>query len=184
MMVLQADSTVFDAIARYTCLALSEAEICLPGDVLSRIEAAAASETNPVARGELGNILANVARARELSVPICQDTGVPVIYLTIPPSLPFTRQVYDAVRAGVREATSTIPLRPNVVTPLDRNNSGDNTGEGMPAIHARPGDRLTITVLPKGAGAENVSRVKSNNWDNPSCPLKELSRSTSLPRGV
>ena len=50
-------------------------------------------------------------------------------------------------------------MRPNVVDPLTRHNSGDNTGVGMPAIHVRPGEQFTVTVLPKGAGAENVSRV-------------------------
>jgi fumarate hydratase subunit alpha len=90
---------------------------------------------------------------------MCQDTGVPVIYLTIPPEIPFTESLYGAVAEGVRRATKEVPLRPNVVDPLTRHNSGDNTGAGMPAIHVRPGAKFTVTVLPKGAGAENMSRV-------------------------
>lgn len=154
------DPSLYGRLAKATCCALREAEICLPEDVTTRIRQAAEAEANPVARGELANILSNVNRARELGVPICQDTGVPVIYLTIPPGLPLTRELYDAVAAGVREATASIPLRPNAVTPLGRENSGDNTGAGMPPVHVRPGERLTVTVLPKGAGAENVSRIR------------------------
>jgi fumarate hydratase subunit alpha len=92
-------------------------------------------------------------------VPLCQDTGVPVVYLTVPPDLPFTQELYDAVADGIRRATEEVPLRPNVVHPLTRKNTGDNTGLGMPAVHVKPGDRLTVTVLPKGAGAENMSRI-------------------------
>ena len=89
-------------------------------------------------------------------MPLCQDTGVPVVYLTLPPSVPFSQVLFDAVAEGIRRATQEVPLRPNVVDPLTRHNSGDNTGAGMPAIHVRPGERFTVTVLPKGAGAENV----------------------------
>ena len=59
----------------------------------------------------------------------------------------------------MRIATEKIPLRPNAVDPCTRKNTGDNTGPGIPAIHVRPGDKLTVTVLPKGAGSENVSRI-------------------------
>jgi fumarate hydratase subunit alpha len=123
------------------------------------IEQAAAAETNPVARGEFENILKNIALAEKRGVPMCQDTGVPVIYLTIPPDVPLTKELYNAVAEGVRRATKEVPLRPNVVDPLTRHNSGDNTSAGMPAIHARPGERFTVTVFPKGAGAENMSRI-------------------------
>ncbi|HVP25811.1 MAG TPA: fumarate hydratase [Methanomicrobiales archaeon] len=116
-------------------------------------------ETNPVARGELGNILANIELARKGRSLICQDTGVPVVYLTLPPGLPYTRAMEEAVARGVRLATERIPLRPNAVDPCGRKNTGDNTGPGIPAIHVKPGDELRVTVLPKGAGSENVSRI-------------------------
>ena len=112
-----------------------------------------------MARGEYGNITQNILAAERLGVPLCQDTGVPVVYLTLPPSVPYSQALFDAVADGIRRATQEIPLRPNVVDPLTRHNSGDNTGAGMPAIHVRPGEKFTVTVLPKGAGAENVSRV-------------------------
>jgi fumarate hydratase subunit alpha len=127
--------------------------------VLRVIRKAADAETNPVARGEFANILKNIETAGQLGVPLCQDTGVPVVYLTLPPDVPLTQGLYDAVADGVRRATKEVPLRPNVVDPLTRHNSGDNTGAGMPAIHITPGTKFTVTVLPKGAGAENSSRI-------------------------
>jgi fumarate hydratase subunit alpha len=84
---------------------------------------------------------------------------VPVVYLTLPPDVPLTAGIFEAVANGVRAATQQIPLRPNVVDPLTRRNTGDNTGPGMPVVHVRPGKTCTVTVLPKGAGAENVSRI-------------------------
>jgi fumarate hydratase subunit alpha len=152
-------SPLFDALATATSAAYRSAVIRLPPDVLAVIKRAAALETDEVAKGEFANILANIETAERLGVPMCQDTGVPVIYLTIPTEVPLTQEIYDAVAEGIRQATEAIPLRPNVVDPLTRHNSNDNTGAGMPAIHVRPGDRLTVTVLPKGAGAENVSRI-------------------------
>jgi fumarate hydratase subunit alpha len=148
-----------EKIVRATSCAIHDAEILLPADVKSAIGRARDNETNPVAKSELSNILNNIRRAEELKVPICQDTGVPVIYLTLPPKVPYCAELFEAVRQGVREATKTVPLRPNVVDPLTRENTGDNTGEGMPSIHVTPGDVFSITVLPKGAGAENMSRI-------------------------
>lgn len=154
-----ADTALSDALADATERALREAEIRLPPDVLAVLRKAAAAERDAIARRELENILENIALAEERQVPICQDTGVPVIYLTLPPDIGLSPGLFEGVREGVRRATATIPLRPNVVDPLTRENTGDNTGAGMPAVHVAPGDRLTVTVLPKGAGSENVSRL-------------------------
>jgi fumarate hydratase subunit alpha len=153
-----AEDTLYPAVADATFRAIREAEIGLPPDVVAAIRSAADRETSDVARNELGNILENIALAGTLGLPICQDTGVPVVYLSLPPFIPFSRGLLEAVADGVRKATRDVPLRPNVVSPLDRRNSGDNTGPGMPAVHVRPGERFEITVLPKGAGAENMSR--------------------------
>lgn len=147
------------ALADATFAAYKSAVIRLPPDVLRVIKKAAAAETSTVARGELENILKNIEIAERLGVPMCQDTGVPVIYLALPPDVPLTQDLYDAVAEGVRRATMEVPLRPNVVDPLTRHNTGDNTGAGMPAIHVKPGNTFTVTVLPKGAGAENMSRI-------------------------
>jgi fumarate hydratase subunit alpha len=153
------DTAIHAALADATFRAYRDAVIRLPPDVLRVIRKAAAAETNPVARGEFANILQNISEAERLGVPMCQDTGVPVVYLTVPSDVPLTPELYTVVAEGIRRATREIPLRPNVVDPLTRHNSGDNTGAGMPAIQVKPGKKLTVTVLPKGAGAENVSRI-------------------------
>jgi fumarate hydratase subunit alpha len=150
---------VLSALADATFEAYREAAVRLPPDVVKVIKKAAVAETSPVARGEFANILKNIEIAEQLGVPLCQDTGVPVVYLTLPPDVPLTQGLYDAVADGVRRATKEVPLRPNIVDPLTRHNSGDNTGAGMPAIHVTPGTKFTVTILPKGAGAENSSRI-------------------------
>jgi fumarate hydratase subunit alpha len=158
-MQMKDPARIHTALADATFQAYREAAIGLPPDVLCVIETAAARETSPVAKGEFANILKNVKLAQELGVPLCQDTGVPVVYLTLPPGITLTEELYEAVAEGCRRATLEVPLRPNVVDPLTRHNTGDNTGIGMPAIHVRPGEKFTVTVLPKGAGAENSSRI-------------------------
>ena len=154
-----AKDPVLSALADATFAAYREAAICLPPDVVKVIKKAAGAETNPVARGEFANILKNIEIAEKAGVPLCQDTGVPVVYITLPPDVPLTQGLYDAVADGVRRATKEVPLRPNVVDPLTRHNTGDNTGAGMPAIQVTPGEKFTVTILPKGAGAENSSRI-------------------------
>ncbi|MBO5118386.1 fumarate hydratase, partial [Methanocorpusculum sp.] len=111
-------------------------------------------------RGEYENIFANLKIAKERDVPICQDTGLIVLYITLPPEIPYSAELFEAAEEGVRRATVSVPLRPNAVNPLSRKNSGDNCGEGMPAIHIQPGEKFTVTVLPKGAGSENMSQIK------------------------
>ena len=154
-----AERDMCTALADATFRAMQQAVIYLPPDVKRAIRNAASQESDPVAQGELANIKKNINEAERLGIPLCQDTGVPVVYLTIPPEISFSGILFDAVAAGIRRATEEVPLRPNVVDPLTRKNSGDNTGAGMPAIHVTTGNRFTVTVLPKGAGAENVSRI-------------------------
>jgi fumarate hydratase subunit alpha len=154
-----AGAALFEAIAGATATAIRRAEIEMPPDVLTCLRSAVASETNEIARQELHNICANIEEAERRQIPICQDTGVMVVYLTLPPEIPFSSQLNDAIAEGVARATPTVPLRPNVVDPVTRHNTGNNTGTGMPVVHVLPGDRLTVTVIPKGAGSENVSRI-------------------------
>jgi len=147
------------ALADATFRAMQQAVIYLPPDVKRAISKAVSQESDLVAQGELANIQKNIEEAERLGIPLCQDTGVPVVYLTIPPDISLSESIFDSVAAGIRRATEEVPLRPNVVDPLTRKNTGDNTGAGMPVIHVKPGNRFTVTVLPKGAGAENVSRI-------------------------
>jgi len=153
------DTQLFQAVSDATKKALEIAETHLPKDVTAALQAAHASEQEPVARAELGAILDNIALAEETNRPICQDTGVPVIFITLPPHIPLIPAIEEGVCDGVTRATASVPLRPNVVSPMTRANSGTNCGEGMPVVHITPGDTFTLTVLPKGAGSENVSRI-------------------------
>jgi fumarate hydratase subunit alpha len=129
----------------------------LPEDVLAALEGAMAEETEEIAKVQLRTILENVQLAETSGRPMCQDTGVPVFFV----SAVWQEEVEVGVRAGVARATREVPLRPNVVHPLTRHNTGDNLGDGMPVIHFSPprGDFLEITFLPKGAGSENMSSL-------------------------
>ncbi len=93
---------------------------------------------------------------------MCQDTGIPVFFVEVGRELHLDFDLKAAIAEGVRKATEIIPLRPNAVHPLTRENSGDNTGMGIPQINIDlvEGDRLRIVAMPKGAGSENVSALK------------------------
>ena len=141
--------------------ALLEASLSLPEDVVAALENASRREEDPVARAELATMLENLSEAKRLKVPICQDTGTPVFYVTLPNGFVFTDEIYKGIAEGVRRATKSIPLRPNSVDPCTRENYGDNLDNGRPVVHIRPGPRCELTVLPKGGGGENVSKATS-----------------------
>ncbi|HVO77688.1 MAG TPA: fumarate hydratase [Methanomassiliicoccales archaeon] len=136
---------------------LRTASTSLPDDVLEALKKAEREETSEVARTQLRTILMNVERADRLGLPMCQDTGLPVFFVSgrcIP-------HLEEAIRRGVSRATAEIPLRPNAVQPLNRSNPGDNLGKGMPFIHFEQtdADYTEITATPKGAGSENMSAI-------------------------
>ena len=118
-------------------------------------------ETNPLGRQVLTTLLDNAEIARELMIPICQDTGLAVVFVEIGQEVHLTGgSLEEAINAGVAKGYTEGFLRKSVVRdPLDRENTGDNT----PAvIHYQivPGDRLKLTVAPKGFGSENMSALK------------------------
>ena len=129
----------------------------LPMDIGWALEAAAGWETNEIAYSQLGAIMDNVKKAEHIGRPMCQDTGIPVFYVRGR----FDSTISDSIRAGLERATAEIPLRPNTVDPLTRENPGNNLGQGMPIVHFIPtaDDFTEITVLPKGAGSENMTRL-------------------------
>jgi fumarate hydratase subunit alpha len=142
---------------------LNRAVTRLPEDVESALKKAYKVERGEIAKTQLAAIIDNVKYARKKGVPICQDTGIPVFYVGIGSNAKVdTGIIEDAIVEGVRIATECIPLRPNAVHPLTRKNSEDNTGAGVPVIvfEILTGkDYIEITVLPKGAGSENMSRL-------------------------
>ena len=139
--------------------AIKEAEIRLPADFLRAFEKTMARETRDIAKSEYSNIVENIHQAEKLGLPLCQDTGLHIFYITLPPEVQFTEDIFLGIRDGVERATRSIPLRPNAVDPLTRINTGNNLGIETPAIHVKPGEKFTITAMPKGGGSENMSRM-------------------------
>lgn len=150
-------STVTDTI-RQMCI---DANCYLNEDILSALKKAERTETSPIAQKVLDNILENAEIARAEEVPICQDTGMAVLFLEIGQDVHFVGgNLYDAVNEGVRRGYEDGFLRKSVVKdPIRRGNTGDNT----PAvIHTSivPGEQMKITIAPKGFGSENMSALK------------------------
>ena len=132
----------------------------IPENVLNALKKAGEEEKSPLSKEVINKIVENAYLGREKHLPICQDTGVAVVYLTIGSEVYFEGDIYEAVNEGVRKAYTEGYLRKSVVRhPLDRVNTKDNT----PAIvHVKivPGDVFKIDVAPKGGGSENMSLVK------------------------
>ncbi len=147
--------TITEAVAELAV----EANCRLPGDVKERIEQARANEPWPTACGILDKIIENYGIADESFVPICQDTGVCCVFLKIGQDVHITGDLRKAVDEGVRKGYGEGYLRKSVVRdPLRRVNTGDNT-PAMLYTEIVPGDKIELTVAPKGFGSENMSRL-------------------------
>ena len=139
-----------------------EANKILPDDLISCISCSKKNETNDTARSILGDLEANIDAAKELDIPICQDTGMAVIFAEIGQEVHITGGSFeDAVNKGVSLGYTDGLLRKSVVRDpfYDRVNTNDNT----PAIiHTRivEGDKIKITAAPKGFGSENMSKLR------------------------
>ncbi len=139
-----------------------EACLYLPDDVIVAITNAQKNEISPVARETLSKILESAEIAAKEGIPLCQDTGVSVVFLELGQEVCVTGgDINTAVDEGVRRGYNEGYLRKSMVAkPYDaRVNTRDNT----PAvIHTDivPGDRLKVIVMPKGGGAENMTRLK------------------------
>ncbi|MDN5294093.1 MAG: fumarate hydratase subunit alpha [Eubacteriales bacterium] len=138
-----------------------QSNFCLRDDVLRALRAAQEKEISPAGREVLAQLVENAAVASEEKIPLCQDTGLVTVFIELGQDVCIEGGfLYDAVQEGVREGYLEGYLRKSVVAdPIRRTNTGDNT----PAIiYTRlvPGDRLRITVMPKGGGSENMSALK------------------------
>ena len=136
----------------------------LPGDLEEKIRSCVNCENTEPACSVMKNLAENMDVAREKNLPVCQDTGMAIIFAEIGQDVHFTGGSFeDAVNEGVRQGYTEGLLRKSVVAdPLRRVNTGDNS----PAvIHTRivPGDSVHVTVAPKGFGSENMSRMKMFN---------------------
>jgi fumarate hydratase class I len=131
----------------------------LPPDVEHSLRQALERETpGSAARGALEAIIKNVELSRANSTPICQDTGTPIFYVYYPEGWS-TRKLRQQIEAAVVTATQKSYLRPNSVHSLSGKNSGDNLGgDYFPSVHFEEvdGETLTIDLMLKGGGCENV----------------------------
>ena len=143
-------------VVRQLCM---DATTILGADVVAALEGAFAAEESTTGREILGRILENARIAAKDRIPLCQDTGMAVVFLEIGQDVHVNGgNIDDAIHEGVRQGYRDGHLRKSVLHPITRINTGDNT----PAvIHHEivPGETLKITVAPKGFGSENMSRV-------------------------
>jgi len=141
-------------LCRQACYELGE-------DVLTALGSARQAEESPLGREALDQIIENAAIARQGVIPLCQDCGAAVVFLEVGQEVHIVGgDLNAAITEGVRRGYRENYLRPSMVEkPLtERRNTGDNT---PPVIHTEivPGDRLKISLMAKGGGAENMSRL-------------------------
>ena len=139
-----------------------EAAYYLPDDVYNAMKKARETETSPVGQNVLDQIIRNAEIAKAEDRPYCQDTGMTIVFLEVGQDLHITGGLLeDAVNAGISKGYTEGYLRKSVVgEPLfNRVNTKDNT-PGVIYTKIVPGDKLKITVAPKGFGSENKSGIK------------------------
>ena len=156
MSVRELDTALIADTVEALCV---EANTTLPKDVKAALERAQAAEPWPLARETLGLLQKNLCVAAEKELPICQDTGMASVFVELGQEVHLNGSLEDAVNEGVRRGYEKGYLRKSITAdPLQRVNTGDNTPAFL-TVHLVPGDGCRITVAPKGAGSENMSRL-------------------------
>lgn len=138
-----------------------EAACVLPPELQKRIRDCAGQEQSPVGQGIFGDLIDNFTLAQARRLPICQDTGMAVVFIELGQEVHLTGGLLaDAVNEGVRRGYEEGYLRKSVVAdPMRRVNTDDNTPAVL-HLSLVAGDRMKITVAPKGFGSENMSGMK------------------------
>lgn len=148
------------------------ANINLPKSLEDKIQSCAELEISPAGKAVFEELKANINAAKTENIPICQDTGMAVIFMEIGQDVHFTGgSLEDAINKGVSRGYTEGYLRCSIVgDPLERVNTGDNT---PPVVHTRivSGDTVKIDVCPKGFGSENMSALK---MFTPSASLEDI----------
>ena len=146
---------ISDAVAALCIRANKE----LPEDIVRAMRFAAAEEPWPLAKSTLGVLCENIDAAAERALPVCQDTGLACVFAELGQDVHIEGDFTDAVNQGVRRGYAEGYLRKSVVCdPLRRVNTGDNSPAAI-TVELVPGDALKLTVIPKGFGSENMSRL-------------------------
>lgn len=140
-----------------------EANIYLPLDVVKCLDEATVNESDERAKTILGQIVDNREIASETRLPLCQDTGICIMFIKLGNGVQLDFDLYDALNEGIRRGYREGHLRSSVVIdPIFRKNSGDNT-PGIFHTEIVMGDELEILIAPKGAGSENMSNLRMMN---------------------
>ena len=136
-----------------------QAAIVLGDDVKCALEDALKREDSDLGKLNIEAILKNIELAEEKSIPMCQDTGLPIIFVKF--GKVEVENLYEGIKKGVAKATAEVPLRPNVVDPITRKNSG-NVGDKVPIVDIElvDTDYIEFTIMPKGFGSENNNALK------------------------
>lgn len=151
------DSSLISEVVARLCI---DANYHLPPDMKKQIISSSKEESWETASIILDQIIENFNIADENLQPICQDTGLACVFLSIGQDVHIKGNLEEAVNEGVRKGYSQGYLRKSVVSdPLKRVNTGDNT-PAMIYYDICPGDKIKITVAPKGFGSENMSQIK------------------------
>lgn len=137
-----------------------EANLILSEDVKESLYKAEEKETRDLGKQILGQLKENLDIAKEKSIPICQDTGMAVVFVKLGQDVHIQGgSLEDAINEGIRQGYEEGYLRKSVVKdPIDRINTKDNT-PGVIHYEIVPGEQLELTVAPKGFGSENMSRI-------------------------
>ncbi|MBR3004120.1 MAG: fumarate hydratase [Lachnospiraceae bacterium] len=137
-----------------------EANLKLPEDVVRALSAAKEAEDWPVAKDVLGLLEENLKVAAEKEIPICQDTGAACVFVELGNDVHIDGDLEQAINDGVHDGYIEGYLRKSIAAdPLRRGNTEDNTPAFI-TTHITTGDKLKITVLPKGCGSENMSALR------------------------
>ena len=146
------------AIIENLCI---DANLHLPSDIKCAVKSCYTAEDGATAKGVLENIIKNFEIAENDNIPVCQDTGMACVFMEIGQDVHITGgDLTDAVNEGVRRGYINGFLRKSVVKdPIFRGNTGDNT-PAMLYTEIVSGDKIKITVAPKGFGSENMSQIK------------------------
>ena len=132
----------------------------LPEDLTQCISSCAGCEEQALPKGIMQDLLDNLDAARELDIPVCQDTGMACVFVELGTDVHIDGSFEAAIHEGVRRGYTDGYLRKSIVAdPLRRGNTGDNTPAAI-TVHLVDGDGCTITVAPKGFGSENMSRIR------------------------
>ncbi len=130
----------------------------LPEEVVKALEQALEKEPSPLGRKTLSLLLENASLARKLGLPLCQDTGIVVALVELGEEV-VVDGLYEAINEGVARGYEDGYLRKSVADPITRKNTGTNT-PAVVHLEAVPGQRLRITLMPKGCGSENMSALR------------------------